>query len=55
MRRNTPDSLNSLVETGQADDVCAIVYTSGTCGTAPKGAVHSYRTMRAGADHFLAD
>jgi long-chain acyl-CoA synthetase len=41
------------IESGQADDVCAIVYTSGTTGEAPKGAVHSYRTMRAGADHYL--
>ena len=42
-----------LVETGQADDICALVYTSGTSGTAPKGAVHTYKTMRAGADHYL--
>ena len=41
------------METGKADDVCAIVYTSGTTGAAPKGAVHTYRTMRAGADYFL--
>jgi len=41
------------IESGHADDVCAIVYTSGTTGEAPKGAVHSYRTMRAGADHYL--
>ncbi len=48
-----PGLFERLVETGQADEVCALVYTSGTCGTAPKGAVHTYRTMRAGADHFL--
>jgi len=41
------------VETGKADDVCALVYTSGTTGDAPKGAVHTYRTMRAGADYHL--
>ncbi len=41
------------METGKADDICAMVYTSGTSGTAPKGAVHTYRTMRAGADHYL--
>ena len=41
------------IESGNADDVCAIVYTSGTTGAVPKGAVHSYRTMRAGADHYL--
>jgi long-chain acyl-CoA synthetase len=42
------------VETGQAEEICALVYTSGTCGSAPKGVVHTYRSMRAGSDHFLA-
>jgi len=40
------------VETGKADDICALVYTSGTTGV-PKGAVHTYKTMRAGADFHL--
>jgi len=41
------------VDAGKADDVCALVYTSGTTGAAPKGAVHTYRTMRTGADYHL--
>ena len=41
------------VKSGTADDVCAIVYTSGTTGGAPKGAVHTYRTMKASADFLL--
>jgi long-chain acyl-CoA synthetase len=41
------------IESGNADDVCAIVHTSGTTGAVPKGAVHSYRTMRSGAEHYL--
>jgi long-chain acyl-CoA synthetase len=41
------------VESSSADDVCAIVYTSGTTGAVPKGAVHTYRTMRAGAEYYL--
>jgi long-chain acyl-CoA synthetase len=41
------------VESGKADDVCSIVYTSGTTGEAPKGAVHTYRTLRAGAEYHL--
>ena len=48
-----PGLFERNVETGQADEICALVYTSGTCGTAPKGAVHTYKTMRAGADHYL--
>ena len=41
------------VETGKAEDVCAIVYTSGATGEEPKGAVHTYRTLRAGAEYHL--
>jgi long-chain acyl-CoA synthetase len=48
-----PRVFEQNVETGKADDVCAIVYTSGTTGVAPKGAVHTYRTMRASADYHL--
>ena len=43
-----PGVFEANVERGSADDVCAIVYTSGTTGTVPKGAVHSYKTMMAG-------
>jgi long-chain acyl-CoA synthetase len=48
-----PGLFEKNVETGGADDVCAIVYTSGTTGPAPKGAVHTYRTMRVGAEYYL--
>jgi long-chain acyl-CoA synthetase len=48
-----PGLIEQNVESGSADDVCAIVYTSGTTGAVPKGAVHTYRTMRAGADYYL--
>jgi long-chain acyl-CoA synthetase len=48
-----PGRFEQNVEAGQADDVCAIIYTAGTTEAAPKGAVHTYRTMRAGADYLL--
>jgi long-chain acyl-CoA synthetase len=48
-----PGLFEQNIETGKADDICAIVYTSGTTGTAPKGAVHTYRTIRASADCYL--
>jgi len=48
-----PELFEQNVESGKADDVCAIVYTSGTTGAAPKGAVHTHRTMRAGAEYLL--
>ncbi|MGD0916510.1 MAG: AMP-binding protein [Thermodesulfobacteriota bacterium] len=40
------------VKNGSANDVCAVVYTSGTTGV-PKGAVHTYKTMKASSDWFL--
>ena len=33
------------VETGKPEDSCVIVYTSGTTGAIPKGAVHTYHSM----------
>ena len=48
-----PGLFEQNVETGQADDVCAVVYTSGTTGAAPKGAVHTYGSMRSSVDHIL--
>jgi long-chain acyl-CoA synthetase len=48
-----PGRFEQNVEAGQADDGCAIIYTAGTTGSAPKGAIHTYRTLRAGADFLL--
>ncbi len=48
-----PGLFERNVEAGKPDDVCAIVYTSGTTGDAPKGAVHTHRTLRANADYHL--
>jgi len=41
------------VATGKADDECALIYTAGTTGAEPKGAIHTFRTLRAGADYHL--
>jgi long-chain acyl-CoA synthetase len=49
-----PGIFEQNIESGSADDICSLVYTSGTTGTAPKGAVHSFRTMRPGADFHLS-
>jgi long-chain acyl-CoA synthetase len=51
--KKTPGVFEQHVKSGTADDVCAIVYTSGTTGDAPKGAVHTYKTMRASAELLL--
>jgi long-chain acyl-CoA synthetase len=48
-----PGLFEQNVEAGSADDVCAVVYTSGTTEAVPKGAVHTFRTMKAGAEYLL--
>lgn len=48
-----PGLFERNVEAGKADDVCAMVYTSGTAGETPKGALHTYATLRAGAGYHL--
>jgi long-chain acyl-CoA synthetase len=47
-----PGLFEQNVDIGKADDICALVYTSGTTGV-PKGAVHTYRTMRTSVDYHL--
>ena len=48
-----PGCFEQNVQSGRADDICAIIYTAGTTASAPKGAVHTYRTLRAGAENLL--
>ena len=48
-----PGRFEQNVEKGKAEDICAIVYTSGTTEAAPRGAVHTYKTMRAGSEYQL--
>ena len=47
-----PHLFEQNVETGKAAEICAIVYTSGATGS-PRGAVHTYATMKASADRCL--
>jgi long-chain acyl-CoA synthetase len=48
-----PGIFEQNVASGKPADVCAIVYTSGTTGDLPKGAVHTFGTLKPGADYFL--
>jgi long-chain acyl-CoA synthetase len=48
-----PGCFEQNVGSGRSEEVCAVVYTAGTTGSEPKGAVHTYRTLRAGADYLL--
>ncbi len=53
MKPNTPGSLSRMWKPAERMTICAIIYTAGTTGAVPKGAVHTYRTLRAGADYLL--
>jgi long-chain acyl-CoA synthetase len=48
-----PGLFEQNVEKGKVDDICAIVYTSGTTGAKPKGAIHTYKTLRTSTDYYL--
>ncbi len=41
------------IATGNASDVCAIVYTSGTTEDSPKGVIHAYGTILPAAEYLL--
>jgi long-chain acyl-CoA synthetase len=51
--KNHPHRFEQQLESGRADDVCALVYTAGTGGTPLKAAVHTHRTLRASAEAVL--
>jgi len=40
------------IAAGKADDTCAIVYTSGATADAPKGALHSHRSLMSGSQYY---
>ena len=44
-----PGTFEQNVKKSDTDDVCSLVYTSGTTGTHPKGVLHTYKTMMASA------
>lgn len=48
-----PGLFEQNVETGKGDDICALVYTSGTTGVAPKGVMLSYTAMKVSAQNML--
>jgi long-chain acyl-CoA synthetase len=41
------------VTTGNADDVCSLIYTSGATCENPKGVMHSFKTMKYGSECYL--
>jgi long-chain acyl-CoA synthetase len=47
-----PGAFEENVAAGKADDICAIVYTSGTTADAPKGALHSHRSLMSSAECY---
>jgi len=48
-----PGLFETNIAAGRADDICAIIYTSGTTGANPKGAVHTYGSLRTAGEYFM--
>lgn len=48
-----PGLFEQNVASGNADDVCALIYTSGATCEAPKGAMHSFKTIKYGSEYYL--
>jgi long-chain acyl-CoA synthetase len=48
-----PGLFEENVARGNANDICALIYTSGTTCDAPKGATHSFRTIKYGSEYYL--
>jgi long-chain acyl-CoA synthetase len=48
-----PGIFEKNIESGRPDDVCSIIYTSGTTRETRGGAIHSFRTLRCGSEYFL--
>jgi long-chain acyl-CoA synthetase len=51
--KDHPDLFEENIIKGKADDICALVYTSGATSEDPKCAVHTHRTLRYGSESHL--
>ena len=49
-----PGLFEEHVAASAGEEPCAIVYTSGTTGALPRAAVHTYASIRAGAEYYLS-
>jgi long-chain acyl-CoA synthetase len=51
-----PNLFEEKIASGKADDVCLLVYSSGSTGDHPNGSIHSFRSIRYGSEcHLLKD
>lgn len=48
-----PGAFEESVAGGEADDICSIIYTSGTGVEGPKGTLHSHRSLMANARGYV--
>lgn len=48
-----PGLFEEQVASGNTDDICSLIYTSGTTCETPKGAMHSFKTIKYGSECYL--
>lgn len=48
-----PGLFEEKLSAGKADDLCAVIFTSGCEGPSPKRALHTFRSLKAGAEYLL--
>jgi long-chain acyl-CoA synthetase len=51
--REHPRDFENNIDEGKSEDICAIIYTSGTTGEHPKGALHSYESLRSASEIYV--
>jgi long-chain acyl-CoA synthetase len=51
--KNHPQTFEKNVAEGKAEDICAIIYTSGTTGERPKGALHTYKSLKWTSEYYM--
>ena len=51
-----PDLFEKNIASGKAEDICLLVYSSGSTGDHPNGSIHSFSSIRNGSEsHLLKD
>jgi long-chain acyl-CoA synthetase len=51
-KKDHPDVLEKMIAAGRGDDICSLIYPSGTTGAGPKGTLHSHGSLMFTSRYF---